>query len=399
MNRTLKLAGDWAPGPLPVDTFPWSGLLLYNLEGPVLDSNKQECLKAPKAGPSLANASLPQLQGPTVAVLANNHMMDFGRPGLEYSITSLDQLNTPHVGAGFTRELAIAPLQIEWNGLKIGIVARCESQFGVATEGGPGVAAFGFSIYRQIAQLKRECDVVIVSIHEAAEMFAWPSPKRQEKFRSLIEAGASIVYGHHSHVPQGWEKYEHGLIFYGLGNFCVDPDAWSGYQNTLWSLAPEIAWRDGNMNFQPTTLTIEDHNELIVVRGASELEKGEHATYLDCCNRPLTNPGLLAGLWQEVSVQMYQSYYARWLGFESKEVGTVRRGIRRAIAKTGVTNLLGRGAVADDAHRDAYLLRHHLFVCESHSDAIATALGVLGGELEDVRSEETARLCREMVSL
>jgi len=36
-----------------------------------------------------------------------------------------------------------------------------------------------------------------------------------------------------------------------------------------------------------------------------------------------------------------------------------------------------------------YLLRYHLFACVSHSEAISTALGVLGGELEDLRTSET----------
>jgi hypothetical protein len=37
-----------------------------------------------------------------------------------------------------------------------------------------------------------------------------------------------------------------------------------------------------------------------------------------------------------------------------------------------------------------------MFACESHSDAISTALGVLGGELEDVRSLEARRLIDNM---
>ncbi len=46
--------------------------------------------------------------------------------------------------------------------------------------------------------------------------------------------------------------------------------------------------------------------------------------------------------------------------------------------------------------KNKFLLWYHMFACESHSDAISTALGVLGGELEDVRSLEARRLIDNM---
>ena len=38
----------------------------------------------------------------------------------------------------------------------------------------------------------------------------------------MIDAGASIIMGHHPHVLRGMEKYNNGSIFYGLGNFVFD---------------------------------------------------------------------------------------------------------------------------------------------------------------------------------
>jgi hypothetical protein len=43
------------------------------------------------------------------------------------------------------------------------------------------------------------------------------------------------------------------------------------------------------------------------------------------------------------------------------------------------------------------LLWYHLFACDSHNDAIATALGVLGGSLDDLRTPETVRMVDEMM--
>ena len=46
-----------------------------------------------------------------------------------------------------------------------------------------------------------------------------------------------------THVPQAWEKYKNGYIFYGLGNFCVDPDEWKEHKNNIWSLRIDIFFR------------------------------------------------------------------------------------------------------------------------------------------------------------
>ncbi len=37
--------------------------------------------------------------------------------------------------------------------------------------------------------------------------------------RAAIDAGATVVLGHHPHILQGIERYKHGIIFYSLGNF------------------------------------------------------------------------------------------------------------------------------------------------------------------------------------
>ena len=41
---------------------------------------------------------------------------------------------------------------------------------------------------------------------------------------------------------------------------------------------------------------------------------------------------------------------------------------------------------------DKYLLHYHLFICDSHKEAISTALGLLGGELKDFRSKRTKKM-------
>ena len=64
--------------------------------------------------------------------------------------------------------------------------------------------------------------LVIVSVHWGDEFVARPSRSQQELGRALVDAGASLVLGHHPHVLQGWERYGRGAIVYSLGNLVFD---------------------------------------------------------------------------------------------------------------------------------------------------------------------------------
>ena len=278
------------------------------------------------------------------------------------------------------------------------MVSRCETQFGIASKTRAGVAALDSSIYKQIRLLKKESDFLIVSIHAAAEMIPWPSPRRQVNWRSLIDAGVDVIHGHHAHVPQGWEEYNGGFIFYGLGNFCVDPKKWSWHPQGLWSLVPELEIIENEIKIAIKTKVIEDLGKYIRVREADATEYAKHVAYLDKCNHPLYNSALLEGLWQEASVRMYADYYAEWLGFQSSSF--VSRSIRFTRENLGVLKrrLINSGADVHCPSRKQMLLWYHLFACDSHNDAISTALGVLAGEFEDRRSEVTAMLVNELIA-
>lgn len=400
----IKLCGDWAPSGRNVFT-SISGSFVLNIEGPVFLNHLQIGLeKQNKAGPSVFNQSLPDVFCPSVAVLANNHLMDFGHVGLASTINALEREKENQkwrfVGAGDNLIHARKPLLFEHGGARIGILSRCEIQFGIATRTKPGVAAFDSSIYKQIRDLKKQVDFVIVSIHAAAEMVPWPSPRRQETWRSLVDAGADVIHGHHAHIPQGWEEYNGGFIFYGLGNFCVDPQKWLWHPQGLWSLSPELEPTVSGLRVTTATTVIDELGDSIRVREACHNEKNKHMAYLEQCNRPLSAPILLEGLWQEASVRMYNDYFAKWLGFDSPsmikfggrllraKLGTIKRRLFEASSKS-----------TRPPNTDQLLLWYHLFECDSHNDAIGTALGLLSGEVEDCRNEETSRLAREWMVL
>jgi len=367
-----------------------------NLETPLAGA----AMARPKAGPTLRGdvRTLRMLSSRFEQMclsLANNHIMDYGESGMMQTIEECRRLGIPVVGAGRDLQEARRPLRLDCGGVRIGMLGCCETQFGIASSSRGGVAPTGPGLCALIRSLRSEVDVVVVSIHGASEMCPWPSPDWQALLRSFVDAGAQIVHGHHSHVPQGYELYNGGHIFYGLGNFFVDPSDWDGQPNTLWSVVAECEVADGYVTSSVHPIDVRVAGREVQVRRVEDAEYQRKAGYLERCNVPLSDTPLLTGLWQEVALRAYMQWYRDWLKFDPPHVvGRPGFGDQiKSIAKCVRRGLAGSGP----ATKSEMLLWYHLFACQSHRDAIVTALGVLSGEIEDLRTSEIGRLVDEMM--
>lgn len=67
---------------------------------------------------------------------------------------------------------------------------------------------------------KKRAKIIITSFHWGIEREYYPNSKQKSLAHSAINAGASLVLGHHPHVLQGIERYKGRYIVYSLGNFC-----------------------------------------------------------------------------------------------------------------------------------------------------------------------------------
>ena len=63
---------------------------------------------------------------------------------------------------------------------------------------------------------------MIVICHGGAEKWDFPLPEYRKLYQQWIDQGVCAVIAHHPHVPQGWETYHGGVIFYSLGNFAFN---------------------------------------------------------------------------------------------------------------------------------------------------------------------------------
>jgi len=150
--------------------------------------------------------------------LANNHITDCGIEGLTNTVKVLRQNGLHAIGIN-EQEHDCNSAIINNNGIAIGFLGYKEIRYSARKSNAPINSLTPLSIIEDIRRLLPKCDVVAVSLHWGIENVYCPSPAQIKMARSLIDAGADIVLGHHAHVIQGIERYKGGIIAYSLGNF------------------------------------------------------------------------------------------------------------------------------------------------------------------------------------
>jgi len=158
-----------------------------------------------------------------VVSLANNHAFDCLQPGFHSLRSLLDEMGIAHFGAGDDLRQAAAPAILEAHGIRVAFLGVADERSGAgpfASADHWGVAPLDLDrLTGQIRELRGNVHHVVVSPHWGEERFLIPSPEQVELARSLVDAGASMVLGHHPHVLQGLELHQGRTIIYSLGNF------------------------------------------------------------------------------------------------------------------------------------------------------------------------------------
>jgi len=178
------------------------------------------------------------------AVLANNHVLDWGEAGLLETLKTLKTAGISTAGAGENNAEAAGPAKL-WTSTGTRVLVF---SFGVATSGipphwaarydRPGVAFLedlsGETLQWIVDRVngeKRDGDIVIVSLHWGGN-WGYEIPRRQVRFthRLIDEADVDIVHGHSSHHVKGIEVYRNKLVLYGCGDFLSDYEGIEGHE-------------------------------------------------------------------------------------------------------------------------------------------------------------------------
>jgi len=229
--------------------------------------------------------------GITAVSLANNHAMDYGPVGLSDTITALTQAGIAAVGAADTLPAAMAAHhQVTSRGTValLGLSSALPPGF-AATATRPGVAPL--RVLQQIAldpvlaaeqpgmapyvhttahapdldeacaaveAARREAEVVIVAMHWgvphgfAAASYGTLAEYQRPVGHALIDAGATVVLGHHPHVVHPIEIVGGGLIAYSVGNLMFHNwDHFSGTADQSARSRPTSSWAGDNTGLFP----------------------------------------------------------------------------------------------------------------------------------------------------
>ena len=157
-----------------------------------------------------------------VLSIANNHVSDFGETGKENTVKMLDGVGIKYAGL-----LKYPYTTFEKNGIKYGFCAFAPNNGTVDINDSENAAKI-------VKQLNSICDIVIVSFHGGAEGSSKSHLTRSDELflgenrgnpyqfaRTVIDAGADIVFGHGPHVTRAIDIYKGKFIAYSMGNFAT----------------------------------------------------------------------------------------------------------------------------------------------------------------------------------
>jgi poly-gamma-glutamate synthesis protein (capsule biosynthesis protein) len=189
--------------------------------------------------------NLPCLQaaGIDACVLSNNHVLDWGREGLDETLRELARAGIRTAGAGAELDAARAPAELPLRaGGRVLLFAAATPDCGVPDDWAAEARRSGVQLLRELSMdsvkriaaevraRRRAGDIVVYSIHWGGN-WGYEVPAAQREFaHALIEqAGVDVVHGHSAHHVKAIEVHRERLILYGCGDFIDDYEGIEGH--------------------------------------------------------------------------------------------------------------------------------------------------------------------------
>lgn len=231
-------------------------LAIGNLEVPLTDVDDPQRSDIVLRGDPALVADVAALGVHAVSV-ANNHCGDHGWAALEGMARELERAGVRALGIGADDRAALAPAVLRAGGLDVAIVtATCVgferwlagpdrpgmAGVRVATSFAPDDARLAWEpgtpplvrtaaepgdVARLLDAVRRAGDLaplVVAVVHWGVSWADRPAGYQRDLGRKLVEAGAGVVLGCHSHTVQGVEVHRGAPIFHGLGSFVFGYD-------------------------------------------------------------------------------------------------------------------------------------------------------------------------------
>jgi len=196
-----------------------------NLECMAQGERGENLLKRPRLTTTLETFNYLKKLNIKVVSLAHNHVYDHLEDGFVKTTTWLDENSILHLGASQLKGNESTPLILEGNGISIALLNYVTYDTNPNLPGKAQLYLNYFSKSKAASDIKKirgEVDHIVMILHWGGRIEGgfFPDFDQPSIGRNLIDAGADLIIGHHSHTFQPYEVYNKKYIFYSLGNFC-----------------------------------------------------------------------------------------------------------------------------------------------------------------------------------
>lgn len=199
------------------EQFGGMDITIGNFETVVYSPNNRSLKEVQMACPGTVVEDLKQM-GFSILNLANNHSLQHGTVGFETTINACIKNNIEPIGLRDQK-----PFIVTIKGKKLAFLSLC-----IHIEWyQPDNILYENRIQKildDIHTIKKNkgSDIIVISVHWGDEFATYPSNAQVALAHTLVDNGANIILGHHSHVFQGIEEYKGAIIAYSQGNFISD---------------------------------------------------------------------------------------------------------------------------------------------------------------------------------
>lgn len=192
--------------------------VIANLESPLTNRDSTSVCKSMHLKADICNVELLKYLNISAVSLANNHIADYGKKGLQETIEVLDKAGIQWFGIGNKS------LEVCIKGEKINISGFCcYSTNGTHYGGKSGINLLNSErLEEQLKKNDREGAFSIVSIHWGMEHTNYPAYEHLTLARTMLKKHTAVLCGHHPHIVQGMERIGDSFAAYSLGNAVFD---------------------------------------------------------------------------------------------------------------------------------------------------------------------------------
>lgn len=164
-----------------------------------------------------------QESGIDLFLLANNHLLDRGKKGLERTLDEYDRAGAKYIGAyrDSLQEQNLSPAFYNIKGIRVAFI-----NFTYGTNGFNIPHPFRMDLMdstlvkRNISKAKEMGADIIVALPHWGNEYQLRASVHQRRWAEMLQReGVQIIIGSHPHVPQQADITPHNIVFYSLGNY------------------------------------------------------------------------------------------------------------------------------------------------------------------------------------